>query len=287
MTTMADTCKICENKTLDGKIKIKGGHICQRCYTLLPQGVRNSISSFSATQLKQIKKISRKANPPDDNVWKISGHFKVGANAIYLNGTEYQVKNLRSVRLNFHPRDLGHSPNTALGMPSIVIETKDPHILIEETFQDDICEVEYIISGMNITYLFSREIDYVISCVQKAIDREIPFIPEAKRDMDREKQEQEARRRNEYARQRAEKAKQEEKRRRESERRKKQKRDETPLEAALRIYGLQQPFSLESLKQRRNLLLKTQPIHPDNGGTNERFKEFQSAYEILLKFTVG
>lgn len=287
MTTMADTCKLCGSGNAEGKIKIKGGRICQRCYVRLPQGVRNSIGSFSAKQLNQIKQIVRIADPPEENIWKVSGRFKVGTYAIYLNGTEYKIKNLRSVRLNFHPKDLGQKPNTALGMPSIVIETKEPHILIEETFQDSLCEVEYVISGMNITYFYSREIEHVLSCVQGAIDREIPFIPEAKLEMDREEQERKARKRNRYAGRNDERAKQEERRRKENERKKTQKRDETPLESALRIYGLQQPFSLESLKQRRNLLLKTQPIHPDNGGTNEKFKEFQSAYEILLKFTVG
>lgn len=251
-------CEIFNNRT-----RIKGGSICVGCASTLPLGVRESGRDFTAKKLQQIQKNVKVWR--DGPIWRHHGSFMVSASSVVLNGIEYNLKNLRSIQLNFHPWDVGRKPNTAIGTATVVLETKKPHVLIEEAFTGNTYEVGYAISGMDITYRFPNEIEKTIQGVRDAILAGESTIPEAARDARRFQQE----------------------RRTEKKWRQEQSRTETPLESALKLYGLQQPYTLETLKKKRNDMLRTQPIHPDNGGSDEKFKQFQAAYEILSKFTAG
>lgn len=283
---MANKCKICGCELYGVQTKIKGGALCYNCISEFPLGIQHSASSFTLKQLLQIKKIIKRARYNPDQVWRSCGTFKVCSQSIILNAMEYKVKDLRSIRLNFHPKDVAGSHDMATGYVTLVIETKSPHVMIEERFLDHLTVVRYTISGLDITYHYSAELEYVVRCVQTAIKENTPYIKDAlkwenakeaeKRRAQRAQQEQ----RNWQQKERA----QQNRTQSQSSSQARQEKKETPLEAALRMYGLKQPYTVAALKARRNNLLKTNPIHPDNGGTNEKFKEFQLAYELLLQF---
>ncbi len=271
---MRRKCAICR-KPYDSSIltKIKNGHICANCALSLSAGVKSSLSELTDTQIKQIQKNIRKYK--DDRIeWVRLAGLIVCADAIVLNSREYPLSNILRVKLNFHPSEIGNEPETAKGTISAVIEVKNPHFLIEEMVSFEIATARYVISGMDVTYYIKNgeRIEHAVRAAQQAINDRSFVIQEAV---------------DEYERLRI-KAEAERKRQRE-ERKKRfssdnQEKELTPLEVALKMFGLERPFTMEELKRHRRQYLKEHNVHPDSGGNNAEFRMLEEAYEILQKF---
>lgn len=274
---MENVCKVCNSRIINDQVKIKGGVICKSCYDGLPIGVRNSVDDFTGKQIQQFKKLATPFKNPG-KVWKYCGELKLCIDSVVLNGWEYKIKDLRSVKLNFHPKELGKEPYTAIGVISLVLETKSPHFLIEEAFMDGMTKSRYTISGMNISYHYSREIESAVQCVQEAIREGSGIINAAKEEAERIRREEQARK--------EQQKREEQKKQTQQEREKKNKEQVTPLEAAMKLFDVRQPFTTAEIRRKRNKLITSRHLHPDIGGSCEEFLEVQEAFEILQKFAV-
>ena len=127
---MSKKCKVCGRSCYDYQ-KLKTGIICSDCLNTLPIGVKNCIREFTGDQIQKIQKV---AKPFDgkSKIWRYCVDLKVCVDSIVLNRMEYKFKDLESVKLNFHPKEIGKMPDTAEGIVTVVIEIKSPHVLIEE-----------------------------------------------------------------------------------------------------------------------------------------------------------
>lgn len=267
---MERKCKICGN-TVEGQYeKLKKGWICKACLDRLPYGVRTSIHDFTDSQIRELLKIVRPFQR-SKSVWRFCGNLKVCYDSIVLNGYEYLLKDLLSVKLNFHPKEIGRLPDTATGVISAVIETKDPHFLIEEAFISGKTTAQYIITGMDIIYHFSSDLEYTLKAVQDAIRNGDYLIKEAIHH--EEKKEQSAGKQS-HKTYRWQKTKTE----------KPKEENLTPLEAAMKLLGVERPYTKADLRKKRNQYLANNHVHPDDGGSEEAFQKLQDAYELLLKF---
>ncbi|MBR1931565.1 MAG: hypothetical protein IJ833_08880 [Lachnospiraceae bacterium] len=60
------------------------------------------------------------------------------------------------------------------------------------------------------------------------------------------------------------------------------KKELTPLEEAKSIFSVEEPYGIEEIRSKRNLLLKT--YHPDNhNGSEEMCKKINECYDLLLE----
>ncbi len=263
------TCKICGNTINENGIKIKYGMACSSCMSRLPRGVRKSAENFTALQLKELFKVV-KPMLSRTYIWARWDNFLVGDRYIVLNSMKYELKDLEKVYLNFHPHDLGNEAGTANGIISIVIVLRHPHVLIEETVSEKEYSVKYHISGMNILYQFPGALDRMVKSINTSISSGSYVIPEAVKYFDAAR----------------EKARQKEKKQ-DSKNTWNGEHTEnmTPLEAAMKMFGLQRPFSKEELRRKRNQYITAYHIHPDDGGSGAAFQRVQESYDLLLKFT--
>ena len=130
---MEKKCKICGKNVGIEYGRLKKGLICQSCMSRVSIGVRSSLKDFTANQVKHIINTIQPYQK-EKNVWCYCGTLKVCYDRIILNGFEYPLKNLVAVKLNFHPKELGRLPDTAVGVITAMVEIKEPHCLIEEAF---------------------------------------------------------------------------------------------------------------------------------------------------------
>lgn len=264
-------CKICGNTAVENGRKIKYGMICSSCLAKLPRGVRESSGGFTAHQIKEILEAVKQA-PAGTYVWVRWDNFLVGDSYLILNGMKYNLKDLEKVSLNFHPHDLGGNADTANGVISVVLVLRQPHVLIEEAASWKEYHMKYHISGMNIIYQFPEALERVAGCINGAINNRSYVIPEAVRYFnaarERGKQQANSRERGKNNTQSRE-----------------QTDHMTPLEAAMKMFGLQRPFSKEELRRSRNQYITSNHIHPDDGGSGAAFQRVQESYNLLLKFT--
>ena len=261
-------CKICGNAITENGIKIKYGMACSSCMSKLPRGVRKSAENFTALQLKELFKVAQPM-PAGTYIWVRWDNFLVGDRYVILNSMKYELKDLEKVYLNFHPHDLGSEADTANGIISIVILLRQPHVLIEETVSEKEYSVKYHISGMNILYQFPGALDRVVKSINASISNGSYVIPEAVKYFDAAR----------------EKARQKEKKQDSKNTwNGEQTENMTPLEAAMKMFGLQRPFSKEELRRKRNQYITAYHIHPDDGGSGVAFQRVQESYDLLLKF---
>lgn len=299
-------CKICKEKLdTDSGIKTKSGVICQSCLDKFPDSVKMHIQNFTVKQLMQLDKLIA---PASSKILIESGVFGVGKNCIQIKGIEYQLKDLRSIRLNFHPKELGSHPNTVVGIITVIVETKYPHFLIEEPFFPEDVTVGYGISGKVIFYHYSYEIEQIFEKIQECLDEcsydMTEYIDRYRKAVQKEaeykKSKEDEKRRAEEAQKKAkeeaekQKKAEEEKRRREKEERKKKESSSTsykpkkmsPFEEAKALFGVEMPYTLADIKSRRNKLVRQ--YHPDNnGGSEEMCKKINEAYTLLSKFATA
>lgn len=270
-------CGVCKKTAVNYK-KIKRGNICEQCYRNLPVSVQASADQFTAAQLKSLSGIIHMPTESDNrSVWAYSGnrHLKFTRNAVWLGHVLIYVKDLRSIRLDFHAKGLAKDPNTVTGTITVVLETKSPHFLLEEPLsKNDIC-LNYRINGCEITYEFPYHLDHLIQYIQMALVAGATTLDGAKRKMEEKRQEEERRRAEE------EKNRQEERARTQNHTGSNPK---SPFDAAKKLFGVELPFTKQELKRIRNRLIIERNAHPDIGGSDEAFKEIQGAYELLLKY---
>lgn len=272
---MKNICKLCGSVITGERVKAKGGVICRECCNALPPSVRESTTDFTPKQLGQLKKLV-KPFPKGKWLWRSCGGFGLRPDSIVLNGLEYKLRDLRTVKLNFHPHGLGKESSVAVGFMTVVIETRSPHFLIEEEFLPGMTSARYAICGMDIFYTYPSAIEDIMVSLRKAINNGSFVIEEAKRQEERIKREEQIKREN---------------RQKETARKKTDPHPETPFDAALRRFGLKLPFTREDLRKRRKEIIIRENLHPDNhpgvAGGDAKFKELQEAYQILEKFASG
>lgn len=273
---MARKCKLCGAAT-DGKLKIRNGVICPDCAAKLPAGVRGSMAGFTDAQLGSVMDAVR---PYTGNrrVWVKCEGLLVCEDRLVLNGMEYPLDNLSSVGLRFHPDGQGTEAGTAKGVISLVLELKQPRLLIEEMLSRKQTAVRYHISGMDVTYVFPDVLADAICCASLAVQSGASFIKEARLYFSAAEERRKQR-------ERAEREKQEQARKRkQKEAENAAKRNMTPLESAMALFGVKRPFTKDELKKKRNQYLTAHRVHPDSGGSEDRFRQVQEAYDLLLKF---
>lgn len=291
-------CKICKNQISDNGVEVKNGIICNDCMELLPDSVKLNAKNFTVRQILQLSKMIQ---PSSSKNWVESGVFGVGKNTISIKKHEFQLKDLREVRLNFHPKAMGPHPNTVVGTITVVIETRTPHFLIEEPFFPDDVIVAYGISGKVITYHYSYTIETLFNLIQECIDKKVydmtNFI---------DRYQQAVQKSDEYKKNKAnaeaqkkkmeedQKAKEEaDRKKREEEQRQKQKEEKrkayvggkrplSPFEEAKILFDVEMPYTTSDIKAIRNKLVKK--YHPDLGGSEEMCKRVNEAYTLLSKF---
>lgn len=270
-------CGVCRKAAVNYK-KIKRGNICEQCYRNLPISVQASADQFTAAQLKSLSGIIHMPTESDNrSVWAYSGnrHLKFTRDAVWLGHVLIYVKDLRSIRLDFHAKGLAKDPNTVIGIITVVLETKSPHFLMEEPLsKNDVC-LNYRINGCEITYEFPYHLDHLIHYVQIALASGAATLDDAKRKMEEKKQEEERHRAEE------EKNRQDQKARSQNNTANTSK---SPFDAAKKLFGVELPYTKQELKRIRNRLILERNAHPDIGGSDEAFKEIQGAYELLLKY---
>lgn len=264
---MSNKCKICGRSCYDYQ-KLKSGIICSDCLNTLPLGVKNCIREFTGDQIQKIQKV---AKPFDgkSKIWRYCEDLKVCVDSIVLNKMEYKFKDLESVKLNFHPKEIGKMPDTAEGIVTVVIEIKSPHVLIEEAFLSKRITAKYIISGLDIIYHYNQELEYTIHAVQEAIRNKTYVIKDA---YNREEKET-----NDSKKSSANNS-------RSKDNKSSYTAKATPLESAMELFSVKRPFTKAELRKKRNIFLASNHVHPDDGGSEEAFRKVQDAYELLMKF---
>ena len=294
-------CKMCRNEIVGNSIQTKNGCICQGCYDQLPNSIKASIRSFTVQQLKEVKTV---IGEPFERSWVECGRLKLCMESIILNGFAIKLKDIKRISLNFHPKYPWNAARTVMGTVTVVIETKSPHIILEEPFFDRDIKAVYTIYGKNITYTYSYELEKLVREVQKAVDadtdlydaaaryseevgrrKEAEAAKQKKAEAERKAREEAARRQAEEDRKRKEKIKNEKQR---NQNRytggyaKKAQEPLTPFEQAKKMFGVELPFTLKELDSRKKELAKK--YHPDMGGDTETFQQIMEYYEMLKKY---
>ncbi len=254
---------------------MRSGFICGECFGSFPESIQKNIIQFNARQLTQAKNLY---TAPTVKPWLKCGRFGLTHDAVQLNMHEYPLQKLRGIRLGFHPYTIGSSPNTVSGTVTLILETENPYMIIEEPFLEHNITARYNINGLLVNYFFSSELSRMVQEVETAIKNGVYNLERFMEEYSsrQEQQEKEAQ----------EKAR-EEGRKSQKSRQKQTKKNEqsaTPLEKARIRFGLEMPYSAEQLKRARNKILIKEPIHPDNGGSAEAFKKFEEEYRLLLKY---
>lgn len=276
-----DKCKICQR---NAKIlyKVKNGRICESCYNKFPKAVQNSLESLKPRQLKEIMQIVKPAKTKSFASLK---SLRLCTYSIIINDWEISLINIYEISVGFHPEsycdDLGS--NYANGVITLKIETRKPHIIIEEPLLKR--PVQYIISGASIRYLFPPELLNIVNTIQSSIKDGTCSLFRYKvqltfKEAERRRKEIEAeKKRKEQA----------EKDRKAGKKEKKKSFNETYIQSdydeALYILDIIAPFTIEELKKKRNQLIKQ--YHPDqiNGDAN-KCSEINNAYDILEKYAI-
>lgn len=264
---MAKKCKVCGRSCYDYQ-RLKTGIICSDCLSTLPIGVKNCIREFSGDQILKIRKVAVPSSGKS-KIWRYCEDLKVCVDSIILNRMEYKLKDLESVKLNFHPKEIGKLPDTAEGVVTVVIEIKSPHVLIEEAFLSKRITARYIISGLDIIYHYNQDLEYTIHAAQEAIRTKTYVIKDAFNRNDKETND-------------SKKSTTKEDRSKDNKRSYTDKK--TPLESAMELFSVKRPFTKAELRKKRNIFLASNHVHPDDGGSEEAFRKVQDAYELLMKF---
>ena len=246
-------CKLCGRDVIE-KINCKKGYICQDCFNKLPHSFQNSINKLTVEQLRKSKEIlHRRIGKP----WAVCESFGLCDKSVQLGTFEVALTDIDKIHLNFHPLKKGGGEDLVYGIITIVINTIEPKMRIEEPLLKT--EVKYYISGKNISYVFPHNIALMINNIQVAIDRKIydstGFKP-AK----------------EKAREEREKAGDPIKR----------KNRATEFALAKKLFGVEIPYTKEEIIEKKRTLLKK--FHPDNGGSVEETIKINKAYEVLEKY---
>lgn len=242
-------CKLCGKDTVN-KQQVKDGSICPECYNALPRSFKESAKKITVKQIAAAKKVIKKCY---SKAWATCESVKICNNSIQIDNWEIELKNLNKVGLNFHPKNKGAENGYAYGMVTVVLETKEPKMRIEEPFM--CTEVRYYITGKEISYSYPNNIQSMFVKIQGVIDDgsfdTASFKPHRK-PLSGKKQDDQSR------------------------------QQMTEFERAKALYEVEIPFTKKDLNKKRKELSKS--CHPDNGGSPSQIREVNAAYELLQKF---
>lgn len=242
-------CKLCGKDTVS-KQPVKDGAICPECYNNLPRSFKDSAKKITVKQIAAAKRVIKKCY---SKAWATCESIKICNNSIQIDNWEIELKNLSKVSLNFHPENNGAETGYAYGMVTVVLETKEPQMRIEEPF---ICtEIRYYITGKEISYSYPNNIQSMFVKVQRVIDDgsfdTTCFKPHRQVSGGSSPDTQ-------------------------------SRQQMTEFERAKTLYDVEIPFTKTDLNKKKRELSKS--CHPDNGGSLSQIREVNAAYELLLKF---
>lgn len=132
--------------------------ICGHCLSRLPASVQKEVWQFTRHELAQLCK-----QIPEPEIMRQIGALGVGQHAISLNGKGIPLKNIKSIRLNFHPLRPGRNSGTVIGRITVIAELLRPHILIEEPLLNEEISVFY-------PYFYPYEMESLIDMIQECLD---------------------------------------------------------------------------------------------------------------------
>lgn len=160
-------------------------------------------------------------------------------------------------------------PGVCFGICTLVLETKNPHWLLEEPLMDHEIAVQYSIYGDAITYRYTPEMEWTICELQNAISKGHSFWGIINALNEKRKKEQEQAR-NE---------------KRGKNKNPNQERKITDFERAKKLYGLEIPYTMEELHRRKRALLKN--VHPDQSNdpkATEKAQEINRLFDVLKQY---
>ena len=265
---MADKyyCKVCRGK-LESGLAIKDGYICMDCKKNIPDifDRTGALYKLTGSQINNVRKIISQAHSKS---WGKCKNIKLCDYSLIINDWEISLKDIMYINMEFHPRRYGETALLVGGILTVKIETKEPHLIIEEIFIPDI-ELEYKIQGNNIYYRYPKRIWSLFSEIQKNLASGKYNLLEM-----RDKQIKEDR-------------KIAEEKRKSAEARKKGLAGNSPFDKAKALYQLEIPFTEAELKKRRNELIKH--YHPDEStedSTEDMTKLINEGYALLKEYVV-
>ncbi len=294
-------CKCCYDKIIYDKYKIKGGYICRSCFQFQSGCVRKNINNLTARQINELDKI---IDPKQASPWIGYKPLQVSDYCVQMDDWEINLSDITNIYLSFHPKHQGSKSNLVMGDMTVVIELESGFV-IEEVLRT--LELVFCISGKKIYYKYPEEIEELIYQLKSNINKGIYNTDNIrdyyhKKDQEKEKEEQ---RRREQA-EKTRKA-QEDRRRREQERKEQERRQQSSyskqnsynkqkakgdngcfddeLDKAKRLYKVGTSFTIKEIKKIRNELVKK--YHPDQGGSAEKCKEVNKAFDILMKYAAA
>lgn len=265
-------CSICK-KTLVKKIKTKKGRICPDCFARLPDAVKYSVESFTPKQLAEIIKI---CHPHTEQARLKINRLHVCDHSIHVNNWEIGIKDIQNLSLNFHPTRPGEVSGVCYGYITVVVEIKNPHILIEEPFNDHEILIKYQINGRNITYLYKSDVNQIISKVQDALrSNEDSFIKAIILFTDEKRKQSQSYGSRSSNRQQST-----------YENKTNKSEPSSPFADAKKMFGVEVPYTKQTLDQRKKALLMK--WHPDHNVGNEKLATEMTTlilknYNLLLK----
>ncbi len=238
-------CKLC-GKINTEKNKIKNGYICDVCYSLLPDVVKLSVRDIDDIHLKALKKMMTKHKSPYflkcENVY-------ICEDGIQINEWEMKFKFMDKIYLKFHPTDYDNGRFKAKGKLGVVIETINPHMIIEEPFME--MSVEYRIHEKDIVYIIPESANSIFREIQKILDNKKYSLKEFREKYYMGKHDN-------------------------------NKKQDTAFDKAKRLYNVELPYTEEMLRHIRKRLIME--VHPDQGGSAEKSAEINNAFDLLVRF---
>lgn len=265
-------CSICKHQLVK-KIKTKHGCICPDCYGRLPDSVKNSIRSFTPRQLTELSQICHEHT---ELARLRVNNLVVCDHSLQINNWEINIEDIENISMNFHPVRQGEAADVCCGYVSAVVETKNPHCLIEEPIADHEIVVRYYINGKNINYVYKQDVSQILMDIQSAIrNKEGSFIKTILSFSKRKQKENQSSNKT---------GGQDSSTKSASTGRSKTTR--SPFAEARRMYGVEIPYTKQTLDQRKRILL--QQWHPDHNMGNEALAQEMTTlilrnYELLLK----
>lgn len=290
-------CKYC-GKVITVGADMKRGKLCGECYHRLPNVIKDHLADYTIQDLRSLLDMTTL----EKEKWFLRlGNLYITEHTIGVGDFRLEVKNVESFTLEFHKRE----PTTkehVYGNLSVKIITRSPRLMIEEYILDkERCfEFDYRMNEQNEpVVVFPHGIAMILNLANDALRTNaqdfvevhkqynaVMSIEEACKKMYRdeirkeliEKQEKEEVRRKE------EQLRQEEIRRQKEIWYQTQLRQQNQLvfEYANYFYKMSLPFSVNDLKQRRRILMRT--YHPDKGGSNELAMRINMDFDVLKRY---
>lgn len=277
-------CKICDNSLIPGnQIKIRFGVICPNCYEKLPNCAKGNAGRLTPGQIRKLLTLFKA--PHGKFRWTL-GNIKLGEESILFSGKEILLKDLKSFRFQFHPA--AFYEGKAEGKITVAIETKNPHIYLEDYYLNETKMIRFHIQGENVIYHFTDFCYELTDAVQSALNDGSYNLSEFYKTWEEKKKQSDFKK---ESAQNNKKTSEKDAYRRSSTSRKSSTSDsekkssssDAELSQALKLYSLKMPYKKAEVKEIRNILLKKH--HPDcSEGSEEKCKEINLAYTLLMKY---